>query len=134
MLEKNKQTLNGKEKTPRPTFCAMDKAKAVLSVWTEKRKSSEVCRDLSIKWALLQHWQDRALEGMLTALAPRQRLEKSVELNPRLAALLEKRIHKAQQAGTNLEERLQKLQSPRNQDKKQLKLESDPIVKMEKNS
>ncbi len=125
-MEKTKQpkptTL--KEKPLRPALTAMDKAKAVLSVWTETRKPAEVCRELSIKWVLLQHWQNRALEGMLQALEPQRRLEKSPELSPRLAALLSKRLNKAQQAGSSLEERLQRLQTSQSKDKKEPKQES----------
>lgn len=127
-MEKSKTSTSSKEnkeKSPRPPLSAMDKAKAVLSVWTEKRKPSEICRELQIKWVLLQFWQDRALEGMLQALEPRKRLERSPELSPRLAALLEKRLNRAQQAGSKLEQRLQRLQAPRNPVKKPTKTESN---------
>jgi hypothetical protein len=63
----------------------------VLSVWTEKRKPAAVCRDLGIKWTILMHWQNRALEGMLQALESRRNLEQGTALSPRLQALLEHR-------------------------------------------
>jgi len=127
---KQPQNLKPKEKLSRPSLTATDKVKAVLSVWTETRKPAEVCRELQIKWVLLQHWQNRALEGMLQALEPRRRLEKSPELSPRLAALLEKRLYRSQQAGSKLEARLQRLQSP---EKKPAKAESNTILETEKN-
>jgi len=70
---------------------AAEKCRAVLSVWTEKRKSADVCRELGIKWTILMHWQNRALEGMLQALEPRQNLAQGTALSPRLQSLLEHR-------------------------------------------
>ena len=70
---------------------AAEKCRAVLSVWTEKRKPAAVCRELGVKWTILMHWQNRALEGMLQALEPRRNLEQGVALSPRLQALLEHR-------------------------------------------
>jgi hypothetical protein len=60
-------------------------------VWTERRKPAAVCRDLGIKWTILMHWQNRALEGMMQALEPRRNLEQGTVLSPRLQALLEHR-------------------------------------------
>ena len=71
---------------------AEQKCRAVLSVWTERRKPGEVCRELGIAWGLLNQWQERAMEGMLLALEPRRvPVEKGVTLNPRLAVLLERK-------------------------------------------
>ncbi len=80
--EKKRQTLN---------YGAMEKCRAVLSIWTERRKPSEICRELSIPWMVLTHWQKRAMEGMLQALEPRVRLEKGPALSPRLQAMLDKK-------------------------------------------
>ena len=70
---------------------AAEKCRAVLAVWTEKRKPAAVCRELGIKWTILMHWQNRALEGMLQALEPRRNLAQGAALSPRLQALLEHR-------------------------------------------
>jgi transposase-like protein len=87
---------------------AEQKCRAVLSVWTERRKIGEVCRELGVPWSLLNQWQDRAMEGMLLALQPRVPVEKGVALNQRLAVLLERKS----KGGTikGLERRLAKLQ------------------------
>ena len=84
-----------------------EKCRAVLSVWTERRKPGEVCRELGVAWGILQQWQDRAMEGMLMALQPRVQGERGVALSPRLAVLLKK-----SQAGMmkGLDKRLKKLQ------------------------
>jgi transposase-like protein len=84
-----------------------EKCRAVLLVWTERRKPGEVCRELGVDWGVLQQWQDRAMEGMLLALQPRLQVERGVALSPRLAVLLKK-----SQAGMmkRLDKRLKKLQ------------------------
>ena len=90
---------------------AEQKCRAVLSVWTEKRKPGEVCRELGVAWSLLNQWQDRAMEGMLMALQPRVPVDKGIALNPRLAVLLERKT----KGGTikGLERRLARLQGSR---------------------
>ena len=87
---------------------AEEKCRAVLSVWTERRKLGEVCRELGVTWTVLSQWQARAMEGMLLALQPRVPVEKGVALNPRLAVLLERKS----KGGTmkELERRLARLQ------------------------
>jgi transposase-like protein len=84
-----------------------EKCRAVLSVWTERRKPGEVCREMGVTWAILQQWQDRAMEGMLLALQPRVPVERGVALSLRLAVLLRK-----SQAGImkGLDKRLKRLQ------------------------
>jgi transposase-like protein len=84
-----------------------EKCRAVLSVWTERRKPGEVCRELGVAWGILKQWQDRAMEGMLLALQPRVPVERGMALSPRLAVLLKK-----SQAGMmkGLDKRLKKLQ------------------------
>src|SRR5208283_4614233 len=64
---------------------------AVLSVWTERRRPAEVCRELTIPSMVLAQWQKRAMEGMLQALEPRVSLDKGPALSPRLQAMLEKK-------------------------------------------
>jgi transposase-like protein len=90
-------------------YTAEEKCRAVLSVWTERRKPGEVCRELGVAWTLLSQWQARAMEGMLLALQPRVSVEKGVALNPRLAVLLERRSKAGAIKG--LERRLARLQS-----------------------
>jgi len=89
---------------------AEEKCRAVLSVWTERRKPGEVCRELGVTWTLLSQWQERAMEGMLLALQPRIAvMEKTVALNSRLAVLLERKSKRGGMKG--LERRLARLQS-----------------------
>src|SRR5512136_1887103 len=87
---------------------AEEKCRAVLSIWTERRKPGEVCRELGVAWSILNQWQERAMEGMLVALQPRAAVDKAVALNSRLAVLLERE----RKGGTmkELERRLARLQ------------------------
>jgi transposase-like protein len=88
---------------------AEEKCRAVLSVWTERRKPGEVCRELGVAWSILNQWQERAMEGMLLALQPRvPMIEKTVALNSRLAVLLERKSKRGGMKG--LERRLARLQ------------------------
>ena len=104
------------KKLPSSNYNAMERAKAVLSLWTETRKPSEVCRELQIKYAILNFWQNRAMEGMLQALEPRVNLEKGPALSLRLQRFLDKRAGTQKTTdinSTKLTERLQKIQSSR---------------------
>jgi hypothetical protein len=87
---------------------AKEKCRAVLSVWTERRKPGEVCRELGIAWSVLNQWQDRAMEGMLVALQARAGVDKAVALNSRLAVLLERKSKGGMMK--ELERRLARLQ------------------------
>jgi len=87
---------------------AEERCRAVLSIWTERRKPGEICRELGVTWNLLNQWQDLAMEGMLLALQPRVSMEKAVALNPRLAVLLERKSKGGTMKG--LERRLVRLQ------------------------
>jgi hypothetical protein len=87
---------------------AQEKCRAVLSVWTERRKPGEVCLELGVAWSLLNQWQERAMEGMLMALQPRVPVEEGVALSPRLAVLLERNSKGGAMKG--LERRLARLQ------------------------
>jgi len=79
-----------KPKTQKPPLSAMDKAQAVLAVWTERCKSADVCRELQVNWMTFNHWQRRAMEGMLQALESRVNLSRGEALSPRLRALMQK--------------------------------------------
>lgn len=80
-----------RRRQPQPHLSATEKAQAVLAVWTDRCKASEVCRQLQINFMTLQQWQKRAMEGMLQALESRINLAKGEALSPRLQALLSNR-------------------------------------------
>jgi transposase-like protein len=109
-IEKPKMERPGaEEKKGRLGHTAEQKCRAVLSVWTERRKPVEICRELGVPWSILNQWQERAMEGMLMALQPRVPvMEKRVALNSRLAVLLERKSKGGTMKG--LERRLARLQ------------------------
>ncbi len=99
----------GEKRRPRGLgHTAEEKCQAVLTLWTERRKPGEVCREMGVAWNVLQQWQDRAMEGMLLALQPRVAVEKGVALSPRLAVLLEKKSRAGLLRG--IDKRLKRLQ------------------------
>jgi len=101
--------MEGKKGRKGASHTAEEKCRAVLSVWTERRKPAEVCRELGVGWSILNQWQERAMEGMLLALQPRiPVMEKKVALNSRLAVLLERKSKSGGMKG--LERRLARLQ------------------------
>ena len=107
-LKLEKSGIEDKREKKVSKHTAEERCRAVLSVWTERRKPGEVCRELGVTWNLLNQWQDLAMEGMLLALQPRVSMEKAVALNPRLAVLLERKSKGGAMKG--LERRLARLQ------------------------
>jgi len=81
-----------KPKTAHPSLGALDKAQAVLAVWTERCKPVDVCRQFQINWMTFSQWQRRALEGMLQALESRANLARGEALSPRLRLLLQRQV------------------------------------------
>jgi transposase-like protein len=90
----------------RRVFEAQQKITAVLSIWTERRTTAQVCQELEISPALLGQWQNLAIEGMLKSLDPTKK-DPLPPLGHRLSRLIEKKL-----AGSNgrLEERLKTIQ------------------------
>jgi transposase-like protein len=90
----------------RRVFDPQKKITAVLSVWTERRTSAQVCQELDISPNLLGQWQNLAIEGMLKALDPTKR-DPLPPLNQRLSRLIEKKLKGPDR---KLEERLKAVQ------------------------
>lgn len=75
---------------PQRAFAPEQKAQAVLAAWTERLSQTEICRQLQINYVTFQHWQGRAMEGMLQALDNQLQLNDTTVLNPRLRKLMER--------------------------------------------
>ena len=97
-----------RKRQPNPTYSALEKAQAVLAVWTERCKPAEACRQMRVTWITFQQWQDRAMEGMLQALESRVNLSQGAALSPRLLQLLQKQQRAA--STDKLASRLSQLQ------------------------
>ena len=93
-------------RTPRRSFEPQQKITAVLSIWSERRTSAQLCQEMDISPGLLGQWQNLAIEGMLRALDPKQK-DPLPPINQRLSRLIEKKL-----AGSTgkLEKRLRAIQ------------------------
>ena len=100
---------------PQPT--AQQRVEAVLSIWSERRRPSEVCKELNINATQLSQWQDRALGVMLEALQPRSRpvAARPESLSPKLARLLSRQVSHQASRMQRLEKRLTTLQESKPQ-------------------
>lgn len=75
-------------------YNAMEQCRAVLLVWSERRSKKEVCREMKVSGSLLAYWQDKAMEGLIAALTPRdgrEVAEKGPALSVSVKRLLEKK-------------------------------------------
>jgi transposase-like protein len=93
-------------KGPRRIFEPQQKITAVLSIWTERRTTAQMCQEMDISQALLGQWQNLAIEGMLKALDPKKK-DPLPPLNHRLSRLIEKKLSGP---GMKLEKRLKTIQ------------------------
>lgn len=106
-------SIESKSKRASIQHSAEEKCRAVLSVWSERRKVSEISRELGIHPTLLTHWQERAMEAMLRALEPKAHSGPPLPaLTPRLQKLLLRRALKREGNAAKLRERLEKIQHP----------------------
>jgi transposase-like protein len=77
-------------------YGAAEKCRAVLAVWTERKRASALCRELGVSASLFSQWQDRALSGMLEALEPRGTREAAA--GPALATSLKRLLDRKTRA------------------------------------
>jgi hypothetical protein len=94
-------------------YNAQQRAQAVLSIWSERRRPREVCQELGIRPGVLMHWEKRALAAMLKALESEPRLEPGPPLSPKLERLLARQALQQKGRMARLEKRLVKLQEPK---------------------
>jgi len=91
------------QQTPTPvrrrrtrTYSAKEKSQAVLSLWSGRRSAASLMKAMDVPWALLNHWEKRALAGMLSALDPTwQQTTQSSSLPPRVERLLQQTLEPA---------------------------------------
>ncbi len=94
-------------------YSAQQRVQAVLSIWSERRHTREVCRELAIHPSRLYAWERRALQAMLKALEPATRQEPGPALSPKLERLLMRQAFEQKGRMAKLEKRLAKLQEPK---------------------
>ena len=82
-------TADEKTTKARRVISAKEKAQAVLAVWSSRRNTARVCRELGVNWGILRSWEKRSLSGILTALGGEaQSAGPQGELGCRLESLL----------------------------------------------
>ena len=96
----------------RRVFDPKEKITAVLSIWTEQKNLSQLCKEMKISWTLIDRWQNQAMEGMLTALSPKQKKDQLKPLNPKLIQLIDKKLDSGNLV--KLDQRLKKIQTKAN--------------------
>lgn len=94
-------------------YSAPQRVQAVLSVWSERRRTREICRELTIHPSALYAWERRALQAMLQALEPARSQEPRPALSPKLERLLARQTLQQKGRMAKLEKRLAKLQEPK---------------------
>jgi len=93
---------------------AIAKSQAVLSIWTEKRKPREICRELGVHWAVLRRWENQALDGMIKALSSGQKEKAIPPLAKRMERMLDRKAKKLPEVvKTRLEKRLETVTKPK---------------------
>jgi len=75
-------------------FSAKEKSQAVLALWSGRRSASALMKELGVAWGVLNFWEKRALDGMLTALDPswKQPAEDRLRLPSRVEKLLDQAL------------------------------------------
>ena len=75
-------------------YSAQEQCRAVLLVWSERKSQGEVCRELKTSSGLLGYWQEKAMEGLIAALTPREGrevAEKGPALSLKVRRLMERK-------------------------------------------
>lgn len=81
-------TVEKKRKASRVTSARV-KAQAVLAVWSGRRTSSQVCRELGVYWGTLNGWERKGLQGIHKAMGGEEPvLPAREELGRRLEGML----------------------------------------------
>lgn len=89
-MEREKAMLTNEKRK----YSAMEQCRAVLLLWSERKSAADICRELKIGGSLLALWQEKAMEGLISSLTPREGrevAEKGPALSVRLKRLLEKK-------------------------------------------
>lgn len=111
----------------RQEYSAREKCRAVLLVWSEKRKGVEVSRAMGVSGGVLNQWQERAMEGILAALEPKwTQVETGPALGRSVKRLLDRKVQERQGRLPKLGQRLRQLQRGRQEGTRKEAPESAP--------
>ena len=74
-------------------YSAKEKSQAVLSLWSGRRSASALMKTMDVPWAVVNSWEKRALNGMLSALDPNwQKPTENSLLPPRVERLMQETL------------------------------------------
>ena len=87
-------TEEGRKRRQQRMYSAKEKSQAVLALWSGRRSAAAVMKEMEIPWGMLNGWEKRAINGMLTALDPtwKQPEEGQLKLPVRLERLMEETL------------------------------------------
>ena len=90
-----------KMKRTRRVFDPKEKITAVLSIWTQQKNMTQICREMSISWSLSGPVAEPGHGGDADIALSPKRPDPSKGLNPRLVQLIDKKLSNKQpgQAG-----------------------------------
>lgn len=88
-------TTEKKVRRARSHHSAKEKGMALLAVWSGRRRTTRVCKELGVNWGQFNSWEKKAIRGIRDALEevpdkPQTERSGLVRLGPRLESLLEK--------------------------------------------
>lgn len=91
-------TVEGRKRRQQKVFSVKEKSQSVLALWSGRRSASTLMKELGVPWGVLNSWEKRALNGMLTALDPtwKQPEEGQLKLSGRLERLMEQTLKPAE--------------------------------------
>lgn len=96
----------------RKQYSAREKCRAVLLVWSEKRRAVEVSRAMGVGDGVFWQWQERAMEGILQVLEPKwTEGETGPALGRSVKRLLDRKVQERQGRLPKLGQRLERLQN-----------------------
>lgn len=87
-------TAEERTRRKRRTYSAKEKSQAVLALWSGRRNTAAVMKELEVPCGVLNGWEKRAINGILTALDPmwKQPEEGALKLPSRLERLMEETL------------------------------------------
>lgn len=89
-MKQEQAGMEAKKRRPVRVLSAREKSQAVLALWSGRRNSSALAKELGVSWGMINSWEQRALSGMLSALDPAwtQATDRAMELPVRLEKLI----------------------------------------------
>jgi transposase-like protein len=95
-------------------YTSLEQCRAVLLVWTERKSARDICRAMGVHTGVFTQWQDRAMDGLLSALEPREGREpeaKGPAIAVRVKTLMDRKMEEREGKAPRLQRRLQQVEA-----------------------